>query len=86
MIESINELVCLNCGLCEKLCANDVIRKSNGKMQIVYPNDCSNCMDCLFECPVDAITINFAMPKKFCAKTRWERIKEALVEESMIGN
>lgn len=78
MIKSINELVCINCGLCENICPTDVFRSERGKVYIAYQNDCCNCMQCLFICPVDAVILAMGVPKKFDASQRWKQVKKEL--------
>jgi NAD-dependent dihydropyrimidine dehydrogenase PreA subunit len=78
MIKEIDELQCINCGLCEDVCPTDVLRCRDGKVEIAYPGDCCNCMECLFICPTDAIILVPGTPEKFNATLRWNQIKKAL--------
>jgi NAD-dependent dihydropyrimidine dehydrogenase PreA subunit len=78
MIERIDELLCINCGLCEDVCPMDIFRRSNGKVSIAYREDCCQCMECLFICPTEAIVLGPGVPKKFDVRLRWTQIKEAL--------
>jgi len=78
MIKEIDELLCINCGLCENICPTDVFRQKDGKVYIAYPDDCCHCMECLFICPNEAVVLVPGVPAKFNAKLRWEQIKQAL--------
>jgi NAD-dependent dihydropyrimidine dehydrogenase PreA subunit len=77
MIKNINELQCINCGLCEDVCPMDIFRRRDGKVYIAYPEDCCNCQRCL-ACPVDAIIFVSGVHKQFDTSIRWQQIKEAL--------
>jgi NAD-dependent dihydropyrimidine dehydrogenase PreA subunit len=78
MIKGVNELLCIKCGLCEYVCQTEVLKSHNGKIYIAYPDDCCNCMECVFICPTDAIQLTAAVPEKFDVRSRWLQIKEAL--------
>lgn len=78
MIKAIDQLSCLNCGLCDDVCPMDVFGRRNGKVYIAYMGDCCNCMGCLYICPVEAIVVTPGVPKKFSRTYRWELIKTAL--------
>jgi len=78
MIKSIDEITCINCGLCESVCVMDIFRSKEGKVYIAYHGDCCNCLRCLFVCPVDAITITPGIPKKYDGRPKWKRVKEML--------
>jgi NAD-dependent dihydropyrimidine dehydrogenase PreA subunit len=82
VIEKIDGALCIKCGLCENICATDVLRMDDHGVQIAYPDDCSNCMECLFVCPTDAVVLTPKMPKKFDARLRWQQIKEALAPKT----
>ena len=81
MIKEIDEVLCINCGLCENVCSTDVFRRKNHKIYIAYPDDCYNCMECLFICPTEAIVLAPGVPKKFDVRGRWEQVKETLKAE-----
>lgn len=78
MIERIDELLCINCGLCDNICQMDVFRPTDKGMHIAYPEDCCNCTECSFVCPTDAIQLSPRVPEKFDSRLRWKQIKEAL--------
>jgi NAD-dependent dihydropyrimidine dehydrogenase PreA subunit len=78
MIKSIDEFLCIKCGLCESICQTDILRSQNGSISIAYPDDCCNCMECVFVCPTDAIQLTVDVPKKFDVRSRWLQIKKAL--------
>ena len=78
MIKAIDESFCIGCGLCVAVCQPDVLRLSEGKAHITYPGDCCNCLQCVFACPVEAITVTPAVPKKFDILFRWQQIKNDL--------
>lgn len=81
MIQSIDEGLCIQCGLCENVCQTDVFRRKDGKVYIMYPGDCVNCMDCFFICPTEAIVLTPGVPDKANVVLRWKRIKEALAKQ-----
>lgn len=78
MIATIDESLCINCGLCEHLCQMDVLQRRDNKIVIAYRDDCCNCMECVFVCPTDAILLDKKVPEKFDARLRWKQVKEAL--------
>ena len=78
MIKGIDKITCTNCGLCEDICTMDVFRKKRGKVYIAYPHDCCNCLQCMYICPVDAITVTTGVPKKYNINQEWSRIKEMI--------
>jgi NAD-dependent dihydropyrimidine dehydrogenase PreA subunit len=78
MVESIDELLCIGCGLCDDVCQTDVFRRTGSRITIAYQEDCCNCMECLFICPTEAILLSPKVPEKFDARLRWKQIKEAL--------
>ena len=80
MIQSINEDLCIQCGLCENLCQTDVFRRKDEKVFIAYPGDCVDCMACLFSCPTDAIVLTPGVPDKANVVLRWKRTKEVLTK------
>jgi len=78
VIEKVDEILCINCGLCENICPTDVLRRDGKKIHIAYPDDCCSCMECLSICPMDAVILNGKIPRKFDSRLRWEQIKEGL--------
>ena len=78
MIKSIDEITCINCGLCENICPVDVFRSDNGKVYIAYKEDCCNCLQCMYVCPVDAIAFAAGEPKKYNMDNEWHCIKEMM--------
>jgi len=78
MVKSINEQICTKCGLCEAICPVDLFRQGENAMRIVYPGDCCNCLQCLYICPTDAITVAPGTPKKLDMRREWETIKNML--------
>ena len=83
MIKSINEFLCINCGLCEDVCPTDIFRRDERKVYIAYIGDCCDCERCRAVCPVDAIMFVPGVPKKFDTSKRWQQIKEALNVKSI---
>ena len=77
MIKKINELQCINCGLCEDICPMDVFWREKGKISIAYVKDCCDCQRCL-ACPTDAIVLAPGVRKEFDTGLRWQQVKEAL--------
>jgi len=79
MIATIDESLCIKCGLCDHVCQQDVLRQTDeNSIEIVYPDDCCNCMECVFVCPTDAIVLTPKVPEKFDARLRWQQIKDAI--------
>jgi NAD-dependent dihydropyrimidine dehydrogenase PreA subunit len=85
VIEKIDEILCINCGLCENICPTDVLRGDDKTIHIAYPDDCCNCMECLFICPTDAVLLNTKIPRKFDSRLRWNQIKEDLQTQKKIS-
>jgi Fe-S-cluster-containing hydrogenase component 2 len=56
----------------------DILRWEGDRIRIVYPEDCCNCMECLFVCPTDAVILNTKVPQKFDPRVRWNQVKSAL--------
>lgn len=78
MINGIDEISCMSCGLCDAVCQTDVFRSTGGRVYVQYPEDCYNCLECLYICPTDAILFAPGIPKKFDVRLRWQQIKDAL--------
>lgn len=79
MIKSIDEIMCTNCGLCEKVCPVDIFRTDdNGRVYIAYRGDCCNCLQCMYVCPVDAVVFAPGEPKKYNMDNEWNVIKEMM--------
>jgi NAD-dependent dihydropyrimidine dehydrogenase PreA subunit len=55
----INQAACVGCKVCMEICPPDVLgMDANQKAYVVHPQDCQFCFLCVFDCPVDAITIH----------------------------
>jgi len=78
MIENIDELLCIDCGLCIDICPTDVLRRSNGKVVIAYSGDCCDCARCAHICPTEAIMMGPGVPKLYDGRIRWDLVKAAL--------
>jgi NAD-dependent dihydropyrimidine dehydrogenase PreA subunit len=52
--------LCTGCGVCEEICAGDVLRISPKTQKAVakYPKDCWTCYNCELDCPTKAITVS----------------------------
>jgi len=57
-LATINEDVCVGCGLCSDNCNFDAIHLSDGGKYYVNPYQCEGCRLCERLCPVGAITSN----------------------------
>ena len=61
----INENICIKCGKCFEVCAQDVFYGSQKKKvpTVTYPEFCIHCNCCVHECPVDgAIRLRIPLP------------------------
>jgi NAD-dependent dihydropyrimidine dehydrogenase PreA subunit len=59
MIRTINQNLCIGCGLCVERCPLDTIRLDEaGKAYIAYPDDCMTCFLCERLCPQGAIFVH----------------------------
>ncbi|MBW1722192.1 MAG: 4Fe-4S binding protein [Deltaproteobacteria bacterium] len=58
-IHWIDHQACNGCGICEKICPQDVIRlhPDTKKAMIAYLRDCQSCFLCELECPGKAIQV-----------------------------
>jgi ferredoxin-type protein NapF len=56
-LASIDEQICVKCGLCVMKCPRQAISKADGAFPIVDFNQCIGCGACANGCPVKAITI-----------------------------
>ena len=50
---SVNEALCIGCGLCLVSCPEDAIEAES--IAVVDEDTCTDCLDCTSNCPVDAI-------------------------------
>lgn len=78
MIKSIDVILCINCGLCEKVCQMDVFRSIDDKMMLAYQQDCCNCLECKYVCPVDAIAFVVGQPLKYNMSKEWKEMKKMM--------
>lgn len=47
---------CVNCTMCELICASDAIKQVEGSKKYFIESDlCKNCGECVLLCPVGAI-------------------------------
>ena len=56
---TIDEDLCIGCGVCVQSCMNDVIRMKKGKAYIAYQEDCSQCFSCVEDCSREAISLGW---------------------------
>jgi NAD-dependent dihydropyrimidine dehydrogenase PreA subunit len=58
--EWIDPELCNGCGICVNACSQDVIRMDDEtkKPVIKYPEDCTRCRRCEFDCPENAIHVS----------------------------
>jgi NAD-dependent dihydropyrimidine dehydrogenase PreA subunit len=58
-IERIDTEKCIGCGICVKACSQDVIRMGEDKKPYIkYVEDCTVCLYCEEDCPVQAIFVS----------------------------
>lgn len=69
---------CVGCGLCEKICPQEVIALKDGKPQWTKPT-CSKCSACINRCPKGAIQYGEATKKR-------NRYVNPEVKENVKGN
>lgn len=52
----IDTSACTSCGLCARICPNDVIKASDSEVKFVNRDQCTFCLRCYNFCPVGAVT------------------------------
>lgn len=62
-LASVNEDVCIQCGLCVMECPRHAISKPQGEFPIITPDSCIGCGACQAVCPVSAIKVT-AIPQQ----------------------
>lgn len=59
MIELVIESACVECGICVKVCPNDIFEATDdGVPVIARQEDCHTCFLCEAYCPVDALYVS----------------------------
>jgi NAD-dependent dihydropyrimidine dehydrogenase PreA subunit len=53
-----DEGLCVNCGMCSKVCPQCVFAEGDKKAIVAAPDDCMECGACSLNCPVDAISVD----------------------------
>ena len=55
----IDDATCVRCGECASICAGDVLRMANGRLEVAEdsPFGCMACGHCMMVCPADSITV-----------------------------
>lgn len=48
---------CTGCGTCLQVCPREVLRRSNGKIEIALRDACIECGACQRNCPQGALTV-----------------------------
>ncbi len=67
----INERKCITCGMCVKICPQDVFFGSQKKQipVVSYPEECWHCNACVVDCPVEgAIKLRIPLPMQIVYK------------------
>ncbi len=54
---TVNEDICIKCGLCAQECPREIIIKQDGEYPLIRYDECIGCGACAGICPVKAITI-----------------------------
>lgn len=54
---TIDEEICIGCGLCSSICHEGVIEVIDGKAKVIRENHCDGLGNCLPNCPVDALRL-----------------------------
>jgi NAD-dependent dihydropyrimidine dehydrogenase PreA subunit len=49
--------LCNGCGTCLDVCPREVLRRSNGKIEVVTKDACMECGACQRNCPRGALTV-----------------------------
>lgn len=65
-IQSIDLGSCNGCGICVRICPNDVFKvtRADKKPSIAYQEDCTICRLCEEECKPGAISVSSPVPKQ----------------------
>lgn len=63
-LASINEDICVKCGLCVHKCPRQIIRKEDGEFPRIDAEQCIGCGACQRVCPVKAITVSAVETQK----------------------
>ena len=55
---AIDEGKCTGCGNCVETCENGILGLSGGEVAVIlYPMACLFCLNCLYNCPNEAICV-----------------------------
>ena len=57
-IQPIKQDICIGCGRCVNACPVDVIRVTEHKAHVRYPEECMCCASCEDVCPTHAIYVS----------------------------
>jgi len=61
----INKNLCNSCGICYKICPQDVFsfdKKKKAAPVVAYPKECWYCGGCVVDCPEGAVSLNLPLP------------------------
>ena len=55
----VDEKICIGCGTCMAVCpAEPVVFQVGDKSQVIHPEACTQCYECVESCPVQAIELD----------------------------
>ncbi len=57
MPPKVDQEKCTGCGTCADVCPNEVFEIVEEKSQVIRPDDCTACEQCVMEYPEEAITL-----------------------------
>lgn len=53
--------LCVVCGKCVEICPLDVMKLKDGRIIVMYPDECWHCRACVMDCPKEAIRMRYPL-------------------------